>query len=305
MVLNVSDNASHRRDQIDNLTDLLVNAPTRQALVKAVNFGKKRVKSVAELAAKLSSELGKKITPKRITEIGKPLVNRAFTQERILENGRKTTAYAKLDHHGDVKEALKLANNRKKREAYHTKSRPKFKVIGHSVTIKVPFRPKVKVLFVDDVNEFRKVRSLKNTPPTMSPSRLPEAVVKKGIVKLLGEQLDPKDWGGEPNDLFARVTLNGKRRRAAFAFKGPATKGPLVPKKMGKNGDQIQRLFASPAQVFFVQYEGEIKESVVDLMARLATAKAVTEREVYYGVIDMTDTYRLRLAYPKAFTPKK
>src|SRR6266705_836638 len=104
MVLNVSDNASHRRDQIDNLVDLLVNAPTRQALVRAVNYGKKRVKSVGKLAAILSSQIGKKITPKRITEIGKPLVNRAFTQERILEHGRKTTAYAKFEHHHDVKE---------------------------------------------------------------------------------------------------------------------------------------------------------------------------------------------------------
>ena len=36
-------------------------------------------------------------------------------------------------------------------------------------------------------------------------------------------------------------------------------------------------------------------------MTQLAMAKALTEREVYYGVIDMTDTYRLRLAYPQAF----
>jgi hypothetical protein len=301
MVLNVSDNASHRRDQIDNLTELLVNAPTRQALVRAVNFGKRRVKSVGELAATLSSQIGKKITPKRITEIGKPLVNRAFTQERILENGRKTTAYAKFEHHHDVKEALRLANDKKKREAYHTKSRPKVNVIGHTVTIKAPFKPKVKTVYVDDIKEFQKVKSVKSIPPAMSPPRLPEATVKKGIIKLLGQDLDPKDWGGEPNDIFTTLTLGGKRKRAAFALKGPAKKGPLVPGKMGKNGDQIQRLFASPAQVFFVQYEGEIKESVVDLMARLATAKALVEREVYYGVIDMTDTYRLRLAYPKAF----
>ncbi|MGA9507748.1 MAG: hypothetical protein WBV55_03780, partial [Candidatus Sulfotelmatobacter sp.] len=126
--------------------------------------------------------------------------------------------------------------------------------------------------------------------------------VKKGIVKLLGEQLDPKDWGGELNDVFTtRMTVNGKRKRAAFALKGPAKKGALVPKMMGSNGDQVQRLFASPAQVFFVQYEGEIKESIVDLMARLAIAKAVTEGEVYYGTIDLVDTYRLRIAYPKAF----
>ena len=89
MVLNVSDNASHRRDQIDNLTDLLVNAPTRQALVRAVNFGKKRAKSVGELAATLSSQIGKKITPKRITEIGKPLVNRASRKNGSLRTSRR------------------------------------------------------------------------------------------------------------------------------------------------------------------------------------------------------------------------
>jgi hypothetical protein len=301
-VLNVSDNTSHRRDQIANLAELLTNAPTRQALVRAVYFGKKRVKSVGELAATLSSRI-QGITPKRVTEIGKPLVNRAFLQERIVENGRKTTAYAKLDNRQlDVKQALKLANNKKKREEYHTKSNPKIRVVGRTVTIKAPVAPRVESLSVDDVKEFRKVKSVKNVPDQMSPVRLPEAAVKKGIVKLLGEKLDPKDWGGELNDVFTtRATINGKRKRAAFALKGPAKKGPLVPKMMGANGDQIQRLFSSPAQVFFVQYEGEIKESILDLMARLATAKAVTEFEVRYGVIDMTDTYRLRLAYPEAF----
>lgn len=296
MVLNVSDNTSHRRDQIANLVELLTNAPTRQVLVRAVNFGKKRVKSVGELAVKLS------ITPKRVTEIGKPLVNHAFTQERILEHGRMTTAYAKLDRHRDVKEALKLAKDKKKRDAYHTKSNPKITVVGQTITIKAPFKPRVDSLSVEEVREFRRVKSVKNVPAELSPPRLPEAIVKKGIVKLLGEKLDPKDWGGELDDIFTtRATIKGKRRRAAFALKGPAKSGPLVPKMMGKNGDQIQRLFSSPAQAFFVQYEGEIKESIVDLMARLAMAKAVTETEVYYGVIDLTDTYRLRLAYPKAF----
>jgi hypothetical protein len=297
MVLNVSDSSSHRRDQIANLAELLTNAPTRQALVRAVYFGKKRVKSVGKLAATLG------VTPKRVTEIGKPLVNRAFAQERIVEDGRKTTAYTKLDNRQlDVKEALKLANNQKKREAYHTKSNPKIRVVGHTVTIKAPFVPKVESLSVDEVEEFQEVKSVKDVPTKLSPPRLPETTVKKGIVKLLGEEIDPKDWGGESNDIFTtRVTINGKRRRAAFALKGPAMQGALVPGKMGKNGDQIQRLFASPAQVFFVQYEGEIKESILDLMARLATAKAVMEREVYYGVIDLKDTYRLRLAYPTAF----
>ncbi len=41
--------------------------------------------------------------------------------------------------------------------------------------------------------------------------------------------------------------------------------------------------------------------SVVHQMSQLAMAKATTEREVFYGIIDLKDTYRLRLAYPNAF----
>lgn len=302
MVLNVSDSSSHRRDQIANLGELLVNAPSRQALVRAVYFGKKRVKSVKELAATLSAQIGE-TTPKRVTEIGKPLVNRAFLQERIVENGRKTTAYAKFDNRQlDVKEALKQANNKRRREEYHTKSNPKMKAVSHTVRIKIAFVPKVESISVDDVKEFSKVKAVESVLQELTPPRLPESIIKKGLVKLLGEELDAKDWGGELNDVFTtRVTVGGKRRRAAFALKGPAKKGPLVPKMMGKNGDQVQRLFSSPAQVFFVQYEGPIRESIVDLMARLASAKAVTEREVFYGVIDQADTYRLRIAYAQAF----
>ena len=76
-----------------------------------------------------------------------------------------------------------------------------------------------------------------------------------------------------------------------------------MPGKMVKNGDQIQRLFDSPAEVFLIQYEGEIEESVVSLMERLATAKSILHGSVYYGIIDKDDTYRLRIAYPKAFGP--
>jgi formamidopyrimidine-DNA glycosylase len=55
------------------------------------------------------------------------------------------------------------------------------------------------------------------------------------------------------------------------------------------------------AEVSFVQYEGEIAESVIGLMQNVALAKAVLRGEVFYGVIDREDTRRLRLAYPKAF----
>ena len=67
-------------------------------------------------------------------------------------------------------------------------------------------------------------------------------------------------------------------RREDVALKGPAKKGALVPGMMGKNGDQIQRLFNSSADVFFVQYEGEIAESVVEQMEKLAKVRALFRR---------------------------
>ncbi len=150
--------------------------------------------------------------------------------------------------------------------------------------------------------QFSKVKAVRSIPQKLAPERLAEKEVKTGLLRLLKETKVPKDWGGESNDIFTtKLKIAGRTRRAAFALKGPAKKGPLVPGMMGKNGDQIQRLFASPAEVFFVQYEDEIKESVVALMEQLATARAALGEEVLFGVIDKDDTYRLRLAYPRAF----
>jgi hypothetical protein len=96
--------------------------------------------------------------------------------------------------------------------------------------------------------------------------------------------------------------MAGKRYPAAFAFKGPGKTGKLVPGKMGKNGDQIQRLFMGTAEVCFVQYWQDIDESVVDQMSAFAVAKSVaTGKKIFFGIIDGVDSYRLLKAYPKSF----
>lgn len=84
--------------------------------------------------------------------------------------------------------------------------------------------------------------------------------------------------------------------------------GKLVPAKMGKNGDQIQRMFQEDADIFFAQHHGHIAPSVLQQMQTHATAKSYyTRQPVYYCVIDGADSERLRLAYPAAFAvkPKK
>jgi hypothetical protein len=304
MVQQVSDTASNRRDQIANFGELLQRAPAKQRVFKAVYFGKKRSKTVQDIADATG------YTTKRVTEIAKHLADgeKLFEQARERIDGKAHTVYRKIHFvETNKRKILRLANSKKALDSYHTKTNPKGGSKGaQKIVLRVPQQIKIKTKFItiDAIDQFSKVKTIraKSIPDKLSPERLPEQRVKRGLVKLLGETEVPKDWGGEINDIFTtRVKMKGIRHRAAFALKGPAKKGPLVPGMMGKNGDQIQRLLKSPADVFFVQYEGEIKESIVELMDGLARAKALLGQEVFFGVIDKNDTYRLRLAYPKTF----
>lgn len=198
---------------------------------------------------------------------------------------------------------LLLRAIRRKLASYPTKTNPRAPRAKVTVKIRLPFVVKTRFVTIDDVDQFKKAKTIRKIPNTLIPNRLPEQKVKVGILRLLQELKIPKDWGGESNDIFSvKLKIRGRLKRAAFALKGPAKKGTLVPGMMGKNGDQIQRLFNSPAEAFFVQYEDEIGESVVGLMEQLARAKSVLNGSVFFGTIDRDATYRLRLAYPKAFS---
>lgn len=161
---------------------------------------------------------------------------------------------------------------------------------------------RVRELTVDDIDEFAAVRKLNDGPVL----RISENAFKKGIQKIIRENGKFQDWGGEPNDLFTtRVRLKGKRMATAFAFKGPATSGILTPAKLGKNGDQIQRLFLTPADILIVQYHGQIGQAVVEQMKAFATINSVREDKlVWYGTIDGEDTRRLLAAYHIQFKLK-
>ena len=71
---------------------------------------------------------------------------------------------------------------------------------------------------------------------------------------------------------------------------------------MGKNGDQIGRLFDEPAEVFLVVYCGQIDSSIVSHMQAFAIAKkAMIGRNVYFGVIDDDDLGKIAAGYPRQF----
>jgi hypothetical protein len=128
-------------------------------------------------------------------------------------------------------------------------------------------------------------------------------LIKDAFARIAGEGGKFKDWGGEKSDLYTnKLRVKGKRRATAIAFKGKGTTRKLVPAKMGKNGDQIDRLFDEPAEVFLIVYCGQIDSSIVSQMQAFAIAKkALRGQKVYFGVIDDDDLGRIASGYPRAF----
>lgn len=130
------------------------------------------------------------------------------------------------------------------------------------------------------------------------PVQAPESEIKHLFHLIVEDPFLKSDWGGEQNDIFtSRVVLAGQRRYAAFLLKGPAITGRLTIRKCGKNGDQIQRLFQSPAEIFVIQYNGEIDERVIEEAKQKVENLRAKGREAVVTIVDGFDTARLLVAF--------
>jgi hypothetical protein len=292
MVLAVSDTGANRNDNIENAAKVIGRSVLRRAIFDAIYTGKKSVKSASWLAKKLRKP------EKHILTEAKKLVD-AEIVEADKESGRK--AYRKRSFfHLHKKKILALVDNPKKLRSFPTKVRPATNVKLPSVLrIEVGTRAKATIVTIDDIESFAKVKKV----PSAVEVKMAEGRFKEGVKRILGELGRFQDWGGEINDLYSsRVRIGGRRRTVAFAFKGPGKRGVLTPGKMGKNGDQIQRLIRSPAEVFILQYWSQVGDAVHEQLEQLARGKAAVEnRKIWYGVFDGQDSARLIKAYPSAF----
>jgi hypothetical protein len=154
-------------------------------------------------------------------------------------------------------------------------------------------------LTIDDIDSFAEVRHVvRESVKQQLPLEASEAQIKHLFHSIVEDPFPKKDWGGEQNDIFtSRLVLDGQRRYAAFFLKGPATKGKLTIAKCGKNGDQLQRLFQSPAEIFIIQYNGEVDERVIEEAKQKVENLRSRGREAVFTVVDGYDTARLMLAY--------
>jgi len=160
-------------------------------------------------------------------------------------------------------------------------------------------------LYVEDIDSFAKVRDV--NPSRVIPLLkrgfldLSEDQVQLALEQILNVPFHRKDWGGEINDLYtANVIVNSARRATAFLLKGPG----IGRKKMeiadcGKRGDQLVRLFGTPADLYVVQYVGPISDLLIkDVEGKVAVAKA-GGKGVHFLIMDGQDTARVLHAYAK------
>lgn len=291
---NVSDIRSNSNDQLVYAAKIIGRSELKKKVFRAIYFGKKGIKTVADIAADTG------LSRKDVLDTAKKLVTAHLIQQ-IRHN--KNTAYTKDDSiKGIWKKILSSAGDKKKIDKIPTKVNPGGRG-SKTITLRIPAnKAKIQQITIDDVSSFNNVKKI---TPTRSVAKIPEARMKAGILKILKEKSKPaKDWGGEKNDIFTnKLKIGNARFHAAFALKGPGkTVKILMPKDMGKNGDQILRLHRSSAQVFFVQYWKDIGQEILDLMEDLSLSKAYTQgRTIYYGIIDGDDSSRLIKAYPNAF----
>jgi hypothetical protein len=292
----MTDARSHGPEQIARAAELLALSEHRIKVFDAVYRGKRAIKTRAEIEAATG------LDNKQVLTAGKKLADNHLV---VADKVDGQVAYRKDPYLKSHKQQiLNLARSPKRLEKAPRNSATRRGASMTTVKIELSapssYKPP-RAITIDDIDSFKGVRGVVSTTNRVEMS---EATVKEGVTSILGEEGEFKDWGGETNDVYTtRIEVSGKRRQAAFALKGPAQKGKLTPAKMGVNGDQAQRLFSATADVYVVQYVGQIAESVVELVHLLAIARAVASgRQVFYCVIDGQDTDRLIKAYPEDFS---
>jgi hypothetical protein len=161
-------------------------------------------------------------------------------------------------------------------------------------------------LYVEDIDSFQNVRDVNWSEVASFLDKdgvlqLAEDTIQQGIEQILDEVFHKKDWGGEINDLYSsQVRVSGKRVATAFMLKGNGLrKAEMRLGDCGKNGDQIQRLFNSPAQLFVVQFVGQVGEDVITDVHRNVELLRLKDKPGNYLIMNGQDTARVLFAYGK------
>lgn len=293
MPVHVADVRANLNENIRHAATIIGRSKHRRAVFEAIYRGKTAIKTVPDLMDKTG------LTHKQVlTEGGRLAANQIV--EKVKVDAR--IAYKKDPTYSQHKNRiLDLVDHPHKKDRYPTKQEPR--AAGASVTYRITVprsNPQPLEVTTDDIESFSAVKGA--VPENIALKDVFESQIKEFLKRVVGEPNEFRDWGGERNDLYTnRLRFRQARRTAAFAIKGRATQGTLTLKKMGANGDQIARLVASEATVFFVVYHSKVDQAIHEQMRAYGIARALAGNRVYYCVIDGADLGRLVAAYPEEF----
>lgn len=293
MPTKVADIRANLNENIIHAAKIIGRSADRRKVFEAIYRGKKQIKTVDDVIKETNLSRVRVLQEARI-----------LYANQIVEKTKKDkrTAYRKdeiyTQHKGKI---ISILDNPQKAAKYPTKQSPHTSTTTYKIEVSGK-KPTIKAITIDDIDSFNKVKKIMSIDSSLQINKMSESKIKAGLKEIIGETHTFKDWGGEKNDLYTnKIRYKGKRRVAAFALKGKATKGTLTPKKMGKNGDQIARLVGSSAELFFVVYHGKIDESITSQLQAFAIGKSMSGTTIYYGVIDGDDLNRLYQAYKACF----
>lgn len=282
-------------EELEHCVQTIGRSEHRLQIFREIYSGKRDPKTVSFLIEQTG------FNPTDVHRAGRALAQAHMVEQVKVGDGRGETAYKKTPFCVRNRDKiLKHVENPDKLAELETIRRPRGAAKSERVSLPTK-RIQAREITVDDIDSFKKVAKVRSSMSMLA--GLSETAFKNGVAKVVGEAAKFRDWGGEKSDLMTtRVRLKGRRIACAFAFKGPGQPGKLVPGRMGKNGDQCQRLFQEPAELFVVHHWREIDSSVRELVATHAKLKSYVEgKPIYYCLIDGQDSDRLVKAYPSKF----
>jgi len=151
---------------------------------------------------------------------------------------------------------------------------------------------------VDEIDEFSKISKVNiNSVKLDTAKEIPEIQIKQWFAEILQEGNVTKDWGGETSDLYTtNIHVKGKRRRAAFMFKGPSKFHLMRIGDLGKNGNQMQRLYGEDADIYILQHCHNVDPEIYKMMRTYSSNFRNVSR---FCIIHGVDSLRLYKAYGK------
>ena len=288
----VSNPSADSLEKVEQAAKILRQSKKAKQVFEFVYTGKKRFKSIEEIKKGVAG-----FNTNTYVAAARLAAEDIF--DKKSENGK--VFYGKKEFYTHNQDRIiRLSENAQRLKDFPTKRNAR--VISQHNTFSFRTNPKPRSITIDEIDSFNKIQSIgdQSLPDVKG---LTERAINHGICVIVGA-VEKKDWPGERNDIFGTsIQVKGKRITAAFALKGRGKKGILYPIMMGKNGDQIPRLFQGTARIHFVIHNNAIHESVYDLLQTHAIQKSIeTGEEIYYCIIDGNDLSRIVAAYPEAFS---